>query len=372
MKKRIGTASLVSLVMLLSACSPSGNIDQDRATSTSASVAAPAVVSKEGIVYTANERGNSISAIDIGTGQVRTIATPFTPHNIQVSRDGRWLFVAGPVADMTENDSPMDMSGGGKTDGGKTAPGRLMILDAKTLAVETAANIEIGRSPAHVIIDAQGQRAYATNADDSNVLVIDIAQEKVVGEVTVGSAPHGLGMSPNGNEIYVANADENSVSIMDVARSTETARIPVGKGPVQVGFTPDGARVYVSLRDENKVAVIDTVQRKKIASVRVWRNPVQVVVTPDGRHVYVANQGSQADPDHRVSVIDVATNHVIDTITTGEGAHGVVVRGDGKRVFISNSAQNTVSVIDTATRKVIRTIGVGAGPNGIAFREAGR
>ena len=372
MNKRIGTVSLVSLVILLSACSPYGNINQNRATSTSASVAAPAVASKEGFVYTANERGSSISAIDIGTGQVRTIATPFTPHNVQISRDGRWLLAVGRVADMTANKTAMGMGDSGKTDGGKAAPGRLMILDAETLAVETAANIEIGRNPAHVVVDAQGQRAYATNSNDNNVTVIDVAQNKVTGEIKVGAAPHGLRMSPNGEQIYVANVDDNSVSVIDVAQSTEALRIPVGKAPVQVGFTPDGGRAYVSLRDENKVAVIDTVQRKKIASIAVGRNPIQVFVTPDGRDVYVANQGTEADPDNRVSVIDTGTNKVVATITTGKGAHGVVASADGTRVYISNITENTVAVIDTATRKVITTIKVGDGPNGITFRAAGR
>lgn len=373
MNKRIGTASLVSLVLLFSACSPSGNTDPKRATSASTSVAAPAVAATEGFVYTANERGNSISAIDIGTGQVRTIATSFTPHNVQISRDGRWLLAVGSAAEMTANKTAMDMSAGGKADDGKTAPGRLMIFDAATLGVETAANIEIGRSPAHVIVDAQGQRAYATNSDDDNVMVIDIQQKKVVAVVKVGGAPHGLRMSPNGKEIYAANVNDNSVSVIDVAKSAEIMRIAVGKAPVQVAFTPDGGRAYVSLRDENAVAVIDTVQRKMIASVElVGRNPIQVFVTPDGRHAYIANQGTETNPDNRVSVIDIRTNHLIDTILTGKGAHGVVISGDGKRVFISNITESTVSVIDTSTRQVIATIKVGEGPNGITFRTSDR
>lgn len=63
----------------------------------------PLAAAEEGFVYTANERGNSVSTIDLGTGQVKTIVTPITPHNVQVSRDGRLLLAVGPIADITAN-----------------------------------------------------------------------------------------------------------------------------------------------------------------------------------------------------------------------------------------------------------------------------
>ena len=320
----------------------------------------PLAAAEEGFVYTANERGNSISAIDVGTGQVKTIVTRITPHNVQVSRDGRLLLAVGPVADMT---AKMKM-----TDDDKMERGRLLIIDAATLAIESAADIEIGRHPAHVIIDAQGKLIYVTNSEDDNVLVIDVAQKKVAGEIKTGKFPHGIRMSPNGREIYVANVNDNSVSIIDVAQSKEVARIPVGKAPVQVCFTPDGGRVYVSLRDENRVAVLDTAERKKIATIAVGRNPIQVFITPDGHDVYVANQGTEANPDNTVSVIETANSSVSATIVVGRGAHGVVVSDDGKRAFVANIVDETVSVIDTATRKVTKNIKVGKGPNGITFR----
>jgi YVTN family beta-propeller protein len=323
-----------------------------------------APLSETGFVYTANEHGNSISAIDLATGAVKTIVTPITPHNLQISHDGRLLLVVGAVAGMTANQSPMKMP-----DSGKMARGRLLIIDAETFAVANAADIEIGRHPAHVIIDAQGKLAYVTNSEDDNVLVVDVAQKKVVGEIKTGKFPHGLRMSPNGREIYVANIKDNSVSVIDVAQSREVTRIPVGKAPAQVGFTPDGGRAYVSLQDENSVAVIDTAQRKKIASIAVGRNPIQVFATPDGHDSYIANQGSEADPDNTVSVINTTNNSVVATVVTGKGAHGVVISDDGKRAFITNIEDETVSEIDTAMRKVTRNIKVGKGPNGITFRS---
>lgn len=359
MKKTIGFLHFTALILLaLVACSSPDRTPPDKMTSDRL---------ETGFVYTANERGNSISVIDLSTGQVKDIATRITPHNVQVSRDGRRLLAVGPVAAMTGDHSQMKMNGGGEM-----ARGRLLILDAETLAVAGAADIEIGRSPAHVVVDAQGKLAYATNSEDDNVLVIDVEQKKIVGEFQTGKFPHGLRISPEGREIYAANVKENSVSIIDITQPKKVTQIPVGKAPVQVAFTPDGRNAYVSLRDENSVAVVDTAQRRKIATVTVGRNPIQVFATPDGRYVYVANQGTETNPDNTVSVIETANNSVVATIVTGKGAHGVVASDDGKLIFIANIGDDTVSVIDTATQKVTRNIKVGNGPNGITFRSANR
>jgi YVTN family beta-propeller protein len=361
MTKGLMLALLTTIVALFAACSQPAGDDQDRP-----HAAAPTVMPESGFVYTADERDNSITVIDLSTGQVKSIATSISPHNVQVSLDGRLLLAVGAI----EKDNAQGGRGHGEMGGAER--GRLLILDTGGLSVEGATEIEVGRAPAHVVVDGQTKWAYVTNAMDNNLSVVDLQQHKVIATIPTGAMPHGLRLSPGGRELYVANVSDNSVSVIDVTRSKEMTRIPVGKAPAQVGFTSDGRRVYVSLRDENSVAVIDVAQRKKIATVAVGRNPIQVFATPDGRYVYVANQGTEANPDNTVSVIETGHNSVIATIETGKGAHGVVVSDDGRHAFISNIADGTVSVIDTANRQVINTIKVGEGPNGIAFKGARR
>ncbi|ODT04559.1 MAG: hypothetical protein ABS52_04495 [Gemmatimonadetes bacterium SCN 70-22] len=321
-----------------------------------------AYANETGFVYTANERGTSISVVDLGTGQVRTVPVGISPHNVQVSHDGRLVLVVGRPAMAGQ---PANHDTRGTQEVGR---GRLLIFDAATMGVDTAGNIEVGRDPAHVIIDWQGRFAYTTNAEDNNLSVVDVAQRRIVDMIPTGASPHGLRMSPDGREIYVANTGDNSVSVIGVAERRELARVAVGRAPAQVGFTPDGRRVYVSSTTENSVVVVDTRQRTRIATVPVGRNPIQVFATPDGRLVYAANEGTEESPDSTASVIDTRTNRVIATVVTDQGAHGVVVSDDGSRAFIANSVGNTVSVINTATQRVTRTIPVGEGAGGITFR----
>jgi YVTN family beta-propeller protein len=316
-----------------------------------------------GVLYTADERGNSISAVNLASDRVEIVPVLVAPHNVQITADGtRLLAVGTSAADRHGHDE-----GGAPHDGGETA-GRLLTFDARNPSAGPIMEIAVGKHPAHVIAAQQGRRAFVTNAGDDTISVVDLDRNEVVGTIATGDYPHGLRMSPDGREIYVANVQDGSVSVIDTARLHETARIPVGKAPVQVGFTPDGRRAYVSLRDESRVAVIDTASRTVIDRIEVGRNPIQVHATPDGRFVYVANQGTEADPADTVSVIEAATGSVIDTIRTGNGAHGVAVSEDGAFVFVTNKVDGTVSAIDTASREVVATVPVGPGPNGITVR----
>lgn len=318
--------------------------------------AAHALAAPSGAVFTANERDGSISRIDLASGVVSTYPVDISPHNLQVSPDGRWLLATGMPRTAAHQGHGMGAKGG-----------RLLVFRIGDMT-RPAQSLTAGDHPAHVVTDREGKLAFVTDSGAHLVRVFDLAAGKETARIATGRYPHGLRLSPDGGTLYVAAMKSDAVSVIDVATLTETGRIKVGKGPVQVGFTADGRRAFASLGGENHLAIIDTAKRELVGKVGVGRLPIQMHATPDGRQVYVANQGSAARPDDRVSVIDPATLEVLDTITTGKGAHGVAVSGDGAYVFVTNIEDATVSVIDTATRQVVATHRVGAGPNGVSVQ----
>ena len=314
-----------------------------------------------GIVYSANEGGNSITAIDLGTGSIETVQIGVSPHNVDLTPDGNLLLAVGSPASDHAHGSADDGHAEAEAGGGV-----LVVLDPERLS-QPVANVEVGSHPAHVVADRTG-RAYVSLSGGNEIVVVDLASAQVIERIATGAYPHGLRLSPDESELYVANVEDGSVSVIDTQELREVARIPVGAAPVQVGFTPAGDQVYVSLRDENRVAVIDTASREVTNRIDVGPNPIQMFATPDGAYVYVANQGTEAEPNDTVSVIETATGLVVKTITTGGGAHGVSASADGAFVFVTNIADDTVSIIDVASQDVVKTVPVGDRPNGIVYR----
>lgn len=324
----------------------------------SAAPSAAAPIGDGGFVYTANEGDNSLSRIDLSTGEVLTVPTAVTPHNVQITPDGETLLAVGTEAMMMEGDEAGH-------DG--EAKGILLVFRADDLSSGPFAEIEVGEHPAHVIADGDGKRAFITNSEDGTVTAVDLATASVVGTIPTGRFPHGMRLNPAGDEILVANVESGSVSVLDPVQLREIAEIAVGNAPVQVGFTPDGKWAFVSLRDDDSVAAIDPEARSVVERIAVGNGPIQVYATPDSAFVLVANQGTEEEPSNTVSVIEVATSKVVQTIRTGAGAHGVAVNDNGQLAFVTNILDGTVSVIDTQSWSVIATVPVGAGPNGVTF-----
>lgn len=325
-----------------------------------ANVAPVALTPTGGTVYSANEGGNSISAINLGTGAVTTVSLPVAPHNVDLTPDGALLLAVGEPAAAADHGA-----GGHGHSAEEATDGLLVILDPQEVSAAKGI-VTVGSHPAHVVADRQG-RAFVSLAGGDEIAVVDLASAEVIGRIATGDYPHGLRLSPDQAELYVANVEDGSVSVIDTRTLAEMARIPVGAAPVQVGFTPTGGQAYVSLRDENRVAVIDTTTRDVTDRIDVGPNPIQVFATADGAFVYVANQGTETAPNDTVSVIDTAKGEVVKTLTTGGGAHGVSASADGAHVFVTNIADDSVSIIDVASQQVVGTVAVGDRPNGIVY-----
>ncbi len=322
-----------------------------------------------GYVYSANEEAQSLSQIDLASGQVTTIPLPVTPHNVQVAPDGQSILVVGmPAGEGQDGDNSATATGSGMNMDNTMAEGELVVLNAANPA-EPPRVIKVGSEPAHVVSDATGAFAFVTISASNRIDIVDLKLGAVAGSVPTGDYPHGQRLSPDGRTLLVADVKGNAVSFIDTRARTETKRLEVGKAPVQVGFLADGSKAYVSLRDEDAVAVLDVKAMEVLTRIPVGDGPIQVVATPDGSKVFVALQGSADAPNDKVAVIDTATDTVIATVVTGLGAHGVSVNAEGTQVFVTNVNDGTVSAIDTASLEVVATYKVGQGPNGISFRK---
>jgi len=143
--------------------------------------AAAPLASGTGFVYSANEGEDSISRIDLATGQVTTLPLPITPHNVQISPDGRRLFAVGSMTGQTNAAGPGAVPGGhAHTHAAAKEPGGLLIFDAIAAKAARATLVTVGRAPAHVVVDARGERAYVRNAEDNAVSVVDVMRASVV------------------------------------------------------------------------------------------------------------------------------------------------------------------------------------------------
>lgn len=175
-------------------------------------------------LYTANESG-SISKIDLSTNKVvETIKDEGTPHNVQVSPDGKVVVYTFPVK----------MAEGQTEHGSMSMNGSAIFYDTET--GELIKKVEVGKHPAHILFTQDGKYVLVTNNEDNNVSIIDAKTYKLITNVAVGKGPHGFRISSDSKYAYVVNMGEDTVSVVDYATNKVIATIPVDKEPNGISF----------------------------------------------------------------------------------------------------------------------------------------
>gem|GEM_PF-228429 len=267
------------------------------------------------------------------------------PHEVAVSPDGRWAY----VADYGTRDAPghtltvldligrkvhrtIDLSPFRRPHGLAVLPdGRvavtceenqaLVVVEPKAGRVDFSVSTD-QRVSHMVVVTPDGSRAFVANIGDGSVTVIDLKKRARLVTVPVDAGTEGIDRSPDGRFVYVANRVADTIAAIDAESFRVLRKAPTCKFPIRIRALPDGRSLLVSCAQANQVALHDATTLELLRTLDVGSVPIGSVVEPSGRRAYVAFSG-----DDRVGVIDLSTWQVVDTISTGDEPDGMALTG---------------------------------------------
>ncbi|HLL84044.1 MAG TPA: cytochrome D1 domain-containing protein [Longimicrobium sp.] len=304
------------------------------------------------LLVVANKQAATATLLDVASGRtVATLPTGVGPHEVAVSRDGRWAVV---------------------TNYGAQTPGSsltLIDLDRRAVTKTIALGGEY-RRPHGAAFLPNGQLAVTVEANRA-VLIVDLGRGTVLRALPTGEAgSHMLAVSPDGRTIYTANIGGGSVTALDVAGRAPARTAKVAPRTEGIALSPDGRRLWVGSNQDNTVTVLDAATLAPLDTLPAPGLPYRLALTPDGRRAVVSNPMLGA-----VRVFDAAGLRETALVqipagNAGEGGAGPVgfaLSPDGRTAFVALQGRNQVGVLDLATGTVTRYMDVGAGPDGIAY-----
>jgi YVTN family beta-propeller protein len=295
----------------------------------------------------------SLGIVDPAAGKVVASVDEggITGHEVTASPDGRLAYV--PV---------YGNSGVGKpgTDGHN-----MVVIDIASGKV--IGNVDWGHPVRpHMPIFGKDGMLYVTTELDKTISIIDPATLKIIGNIPTGQPEsHMLALSHDGQHGYTANVGPGTVSVLDIPGRKTVAVIPISSNTQRISISPDDKWVFTADQTQPRLAVIDTATNKVGLWVPLEGLAYGTAPTFDGKFLLVT-----IPTKGQLAIVDMNTMKVVRSVTTPPDPQEVLVKPGNKTAYVSCVGSHTIAELDLATWKITRTIDDGKNSDGIAW--AGR
>jgi DNA-binding beta-propeller fold protein YncE len=212
----------------------------------------------------------------------------------------------------------------------------------------------------YLTLDPDARRLYISRAD--RVIVFDVDNEKVVGEIPNTKGIHGIAIAPKHKRGFTSNGRDASVTIFDTETLKETGRVKVGERPDAIIYDAFTDRVFTFNQGGKDSTAIDASDGKVVGSVALKAQPEFAVSDGKGM-IYVNLLGK-----NEVAAFDAAKLNVVKNFSLSEGqrATGIAMDRSKGRLFSGCGNQKMV-VMSAADGKIIDTLPIGRGVDACAF-----
>jgi DNA-binding beta-propeller fold protein YncE len=210
-------------------------------------------------------------------------------------------------------------------------------------------------------VDSAAQRLYVSHA--TKVVVIDLNNDRIIGEITNTSGVHDIAVAPKLNRAFVSDGRENKVAVVDTKSLQTIFKVDTGENPDAILFEPGQNEVYAFNGRSQSATIISAESGKVVANIPLGGKPEFAKADPEAGRVF-----DNLEDKSEVAVIDTKTHTVVNRwpIAPGESASGLAIDVKSKRLFLGCDNQLMV-MMDSTSGKVLATAPIGEGVDGAAF-----
>lgn len=213
----------------------------------------------------------------------------------------------------------------------------------------------------YLSVDSAAQRLYVSHA--TKVVVIDLAQDAVVGEITNTLGVHGLAPAPELGRGMVTCGKENKAAIVDLKTLATITKVDTEANPDGMLYEPGQQEFYTFNGRGHSATVIDAKTAAVVTTIPLGGKPEFPQADPKAGRVY-----DNLEDKSEVAVIDTKTHAVVERwpIAPGEEASGMAFDADNHRLFLGCDNKLMV-MMDSENGKALASVPIGEGVDANAF-----
>ena len=213
----------------------------------------------------------------------------------------------------------------------------------------------------YMSVEEAARRLYVSHG--SNVVVIDIDQDKVAGEIPDTPGVHGVAVASELSRGVVTCGREGKAAIVDLSNLKTLTKLDTGEGPDGMLYDPSKQEAYTFNGRGQSATVIDVKNAKVIATIPLGGKPEFGAADPGLGKVF-----DNLEDKSEVVVIDTQTHKVGSRwpVAPGEEPSGLAIDAAHHRLFIGCGNQKML-MMDAASGKILAEVPIGKGVDATAF-----
>jgi DNA-binding beta-propeller fold protein YncE len=296
--------------------------------------------------------------LDASTGRVvATLPTGEGPHEVAISRDGRWAAVSNY--------------------GVRGKPGStITVIDVARRTVDRTIDLHEYQRP-HGMAFFPGDSLLAVTSEASKaVLIVEFRSGRVLRTIpTNARASHMVAMSANGERLATANIADGTIALLDPAAPDAGKVVHVAAQPEGIAISPSGGTVWVGSNRDSVVLVIDAARAAVVDTLRGFGLPYRMAISPDARLAVVTDPAKaevrvfDAASRRQRFNIAIARDSLVPTaeIPGSPSPEGVTISRDSRWAFVTLQGRNRVVTIDLERGTIVGTATTGTWSDGVGF-----
>lgn len=213
----------------------------------------------------------------------------------------------------------------------------------------------------YLSVDSAALRLYVSHA--TKVVVIDLASDAVVGEITNTAGVHGLAPAPDLAKGMATCGRENKAAIVDLKTLQMITKVDTGANPDGMLYEPGHQEFYTFNGRGQSATVIDAKSNRVVTTIPLEGKPEFPQADPAAHRVY-----DNLEDKSEVAVIDTDKHEVISRwpIAPGESASGMAFDPKNHHLFLGCDNQ-MMEMVDSTSGKVLAHVPIGDGVDANAF-----
>jgi YVTN family beta-propeller protein len=214
----------------------------------------------------------------------------------------------------------------------------------------------------YIKIDTLNNRLYVSHG--TNVTVIDLKSEQIIGSIDQMTGVHGIAIAPEFQRGFISDGKGNAVVVFDLQTFKVIKTIPIsGKDPDAIMYDPFSKQVFTFNGDSQDASVIDAATLVQTKSIPLGGTP-EFAVSDGAGKIY-----NNVEDKNRINVIDAKNATVISSFPLDPcgGPTGLAIDLQHQRLYTVCRKNKGMTVIEIPSGKVITTLPIGAGVDAVSY-----